>query len=299
MWKYIKRSVGWAFAATGAVLAFVPDYFFDIHIVTLPLVDKLCGIFIAVTQEGSDEVVPAVSLNSSINIFTNRILLFLLFWVACTLVRFLYSNCKRSCTIKGNNYKIVVKYGDIFKEKECQKIIDFDECFTTEIGTAPWQIKKDSICGQYLTSNPITQDEMAILLQNAEITPQRKKSDYKGKDAYKPGTLLQRGDFFLMSFACLNSTGRAMFKTQEEYLDCLNLMWREIDRYYQDKDVCIPILGSGRTKIKDRELTQQELLDIIIESYKLSPNKLNGKNHLVIVCRKRDGFSLGKIGDTL
>lgn len=69
-----------------------------------------------------------------------------------------------------------------------------------------------------------------------------------------------------------------------------------IDKYYGQKDVCIPILGSGLTRINETTLTQQELLDIIISSYKLSPHKIKYPYKLYIVCKKNDDFSLNKIG---
>lgn len=46
-------------------------------------------------------------------------------------------------------------------------------------------------------------------------------------------------------------------------------------------------------------LTQQELLDLIILSYKLSNNKIKLPNKLIIVCRKNDDFSLNNIGESL
>ena len=76
-------------------------------------------------------------------------------------------------------------------------------------------------------------------------------------------------------------------------------MWKEIDKYYGQKDVCIPILGSGVTRINGISLTQQELLDLIIYSYKLSPYKIKVPYKLYIICKKKDNFSLNKIGETL
>lgn len=61
---------------------------------------------------------------------------------------------RKSVTIKGYNYGIKIEYGDIFKVKNCKKVIGFDECFTTETGRLPHQIKPSSICGQFLSRNP-------------------------------------------------------------------------------------------------------------------------------------------------
>lgn len=43
---------------------------------------------------------------------------------------------RRNVTIKGQNYLIRVEYGDIHKKKDCKRVINFDECFTTQIGNA-------------------------------------------------------------------------------------------------------------------------------------------------------------------
>lgn len=47
----------------------------------------------------------------------------------------------------------------------------------------------------------------------------------------------------------------------------------------------MPILGSGVTRMGDESLTQQKLLDIIIESYKLSAQKLKPPCQLHIICK--------------
>ena len=80
-------------------------------------------------------------------------------------------------------------------------------------------------------------------------------------------------------------------------LNCLNVLWKEIDKFYDDKDVCITILGSGRTMFNDTILNTQYLLDMIIASYKLSAHKIKLPYKLHIVCRKEDDFSLNKIGE--
>ena len=102
-----------------------------------------------------------------------------------------------------------------------------------------------------------------------------------------------------MAFAKLDEDGRGQFFSRDEYLDCLSILWNEIDKYYGQNDVCIPVLGAGLTRIGDKILTQQELLDIIIASYKLSSHKLKLPCQLHIVCKRNDNFSLNKIGATL
>lgn len=63
--------------------------------------------------------------------------------------------------------------------------------------------------------------------------------------------------------------------------------------------MCISILGSGNTRMDSGLLNQQELLDIIISSYKLSSHKIKSPYKLHIVCKKNDDFSLNQIGKSI
>lgn len=96
-----------------------------------------------------------------------------------------------------------------------------------------------------------------------------------------------------MAFAKLDENGLGRM-TYEQYLDCLDLLWQQIDKYHGTEDVYVPILGSKITRF-DKELTQQELLDVMIASYRLSPFKMKVPYSLHIVCMKRDGFSLNNV----
>jgi hypothetical protein len=204
--------------------------------------------------------------------------------------------CRKKVILRGHNYKIVVEYGDLFDAKNCRKVINFDECFTTEMGTAPHQIKRTSICGQYLMRYPSI-DIPKLLLDN-KIKPKQKHSKFANKQCYESGTLIPKDDYLLMSFGILNKDGRAVM-TREEYTDSLSTLWKELDKYYNQCDVAIPILGSGITRFEGEMLSQQQLVDIIVASYKLSPYKIKQPNSLRIVCRKNEEFSINKINENM
>ena len=105
-------------------------------------------------------------------------------------------------------------------------------------------------------------------------------------------------DLLLMAFTRLESSGKSMKFTVEEYLKCLSLLWKEIDKNYNNKDVYIPVLGSGIARFENgisQSIPKQELVDLMISSYKLSPHKLKNKNTLHIVCRRSADFSMEKI----
>ena len=230
------------------------------------------------------------------NIILMRLLAFTAVLVFSIIVNYVINIRRKSIRIKGNNYSIDIEYGDLFHMNTCKKVIPFDECFTTSVGNSPSDINPGSICGQYLLNNAIP--EMQALIDNAQLKPAKGKSKYQNKIRYESGKLVPNGDYLLMAFAKLDKDGLGRM-SRDEFLECLSTLWKEIDKYYGQKDVCIPILGSGVTRMDGESLTQQELLDIIIISYKLSANKIKAPCRLHIVCKKQENFSLNKIGSTM
>lgn len=126
----------------------------------------------------------------------------------------------------------------------------------------------------------------------------RSKSKFQSKTRYESGKLVPYNDFLLMSFAKLNENGRGEMN-HDDFIECLSLLWKEIDTHYGQKNVCISILGSGVTYMGDESLSQQKLLDIIIASYKLSAHKIKLPYQLFIICKESDDFSLNKIGESI
>ncbi len=270
--KFIKKVITLSTSFISVLFMFIPESIF---------------LKIKILEDKPDEI----------NIILSRFFAFAIVFVLCVLINILFRLCKKSVCIKGHNYNIKVEYGNLFKFSDCKKVINFDECFTTTVGEAPADVKPSSICGQYLVNNPIK--DMKSLIDNANLKPARSKSKYQDKNRYDSGKVVPNGEYLLMAFAKLDEKGLGSFFTLDEFLECLSTLWREINTYYAQRDVCIPILGSGLTRIKNSSLTQQELLDIMIESYKLSPYKIKLPNKLHIVCKKNSDFSLNKIGETL
>ncbi len=272
MFKFWQKNFVWTFSIISIVFTFVPEACFaNFKIIN--------------------------NLSNEINIIINRCVFFLLVFIIALVFHIICRTIRWRVKINGHGYKICVEYGDIHKKKNCKKIINFDECYTTTVGSAPWQIKKDSICGQFLLENPI--HNMKQMLDEAGILPLRGKSKFKGNEKYDLGTLLPRGDFLLMAFAPLDKDGKGNFSSRDSYIACLSKLWEEIYKYHDQKDVYVPILGSGITNFEDKSLTQQELLDIMIFSYRMSSKKIKPPYRLHIICKQTPDFSLNKIGESL
>lgn len=276
----IKRSLTCAFAVISAIFTVTPEAIYEskewVSKKTLDNFDCLSCF------EAKD-----------INIIISRVALFIVIWLATVALCVIYKSICKKITIKGDNYSICVEYGDILKTKNCKPVIPFDECFTTTVGNGIGDINPTSICGQYLKLHPDLNIEQLISV--AGITPERGKSKYENKTRYKSGTIVPNGDDLLLAFAKLDARGKGHFATRDEYLECLDIMWQEIEYHYSEKDVCIPILGSGTTVFEGgsgASYDQQELLDMIILSYKLSSHKIKSPHKLRIICKDTPDFSI-------
>ncbi len=265
------------------------------HVLTLSL-SIVTVVFTFVPEAIFEHCKLLTNASDAVNIMINRVIFTGIVVVLVTIGYAIYRRCRKKVCIKEKNYSIKVTYGDIFDMPACKKVIPFDECFSTEVGYEPAQVKPSSICGQYLAKYPIA--DMHALIDKAQLKPSKGKSKYNNQERYESGRLVPNGDYLLMAFAKLDKDGLGRM-TRDEYLECLSMLWQEIDKHYGQTDVCISVLGSGTTRIGDNELTQQELLDIIIGSYKLSANKIKVPSTLHIVCKPRDDFSLNRIGEHL
>ena len=277
MIKTFKRCGAWALSIITLIFAFVPEKCFNKSVLF---------------TNASEEVI----------IILNRFFVLVIVFVLTAVVYALWLKFRMNIVIKGYNYSIRVEYGDLFEMSNCKKVIQFDECFITQVGDAPADIKPNSVCGQFLQKHPLQDEQIQQLIKNAQVKPAKSKSKYQSRTRYESGKLVPYYDgddhFLLMSFAKLSEIGNGEI-TRDEYLECLSLLWKEIDRHYGQKDVYITVLGAGITRMGDESLTQQKLLDIMIESYRLSSHKIKVPCQLHIVCKRADGFSINRIGESI
>lgn len=286
MSNILKNSWTWAATVIGAVFTVLPESVFGKCFWTKEVAKKIVVLW------------PSCPLiEEELNSLVGRIILaMIVFAVSVVLYGIYIVVIKNSVYIKGKNYYVQVKYGNIFRQKGW-KVIPFDECFSTKIGVATADIKASSVCGQYLEQYPI--DNMRQLIVNSKIKPSERNSFYQGKTRYESGVMIPRADYFLLSFAKLDKDGKGYFASREEYLQCLARVWEELDAKYGYKDVCLPVLGAGITRIGDVNPTRQELVDMMIFSYKLSRHKIKTKLKIICIRGKKDGFSLDKIGSSI
>lgn len=263
----------------------------------------LMGLVYAVVPEKFFEKIEYIPKNmfsisdtKMLNVIISRGICFFIIGILYIICLYFYRRFRKKIIIRGQNYLIQVEYGDILKTQNCKRVINFDECFTTKVGDGIADINSNSICGQYLLLYPNL--NISQLIKNNRISPDEKRSKYENKIKYKSGTIVPNGDDLLMAFAKLDEKGKGRFFSRDEYLECLNLLWKEIENYYSEKDVCVPILGSGTTSFDGSagaSISQQDLLNMMIWSYRLSSHKIKVPHKLRIICKKNDGFSINNI----
>lgn len=241
------------------------------------------------------------------NTFINRLIVILCIYIFCSVALFVIEWRRSKVIIEHKDYTIEVENGDLLTQNDGKIIIPFDECFNVKVSDKPEGINKRSICGQFLEKHPLSEEQMTHLISEYNLKPNVYPSQFQNKDCYPSGILLPYDkSYLLLSFTKLNKDGLGVM-SRKEIWDCLWLLWEQIDKYYNQNDIYMPILGSGVTRIRGETLTQQELLDMIIYSYKLSEHKIKKPNALHIIYKipkdmKQDknqgGFILDNIGKT-
>lgn len=220
----------------------------------------------------------------------------ILFCMLSVIVHFVIwskANKLSSVRLKINNSDLEIFFGDIFNEEDI-KIIPFNEYFDTIFDDG--LISENSLHGKYLKQleSTDTLNNEIDLLDSDYIVGENTGRKIGKKVIYRLGTILPRVKYFLLAFSHFDENNKA-FLTQNDYVNCLLNMWSQIDKLYNGKTVCVPLLGSGITRMKDNlDITDQELLDIMIWSFKISKVKFTypSKVKIVIYQEKSDKIDL-------
>lgn len=87
------------------------------------------------------------------------------------------------------------------------------------------------------------------------------------------------------------------YLTLKDYIACLIRFWEEVDRVYAGRSVSLPLLGSGITRFKDTNLQPQEVLNILIWTFKISRVKFKHPAKATIVIHEsiKDKINLSNI----
>lgn len=197
----------------------------------------------------------------------------------------LHANFKRSTKLNINSSSLMIKVGDIF-EQQGLKAISFNEYFDTVADDV--LIAKSTLNGAYLSK--LSPKEVRSLDKrikndirlNDRIQTINTARPFGKKTSYKLGSVFVNNEYLLVAFSRFNKHNQAEL-TLREYVSCMINFWDEVDQVYAGRSVSIPLMGSGITRLKDVEVQPQELLDIMIWTFKISRVKFKHPANATII----------------
>lgn len=220
------------------------------------------------------------------------VLVYIFIWV--------YANKKKNAKLTVNTNTVFIKEGDIFKQKGL-KIIPFNEYFDTVVDDK--LISSNSLNGIYLKNYVDDIKKLNYDIKNDkrlsglyEVVDEKRLSGKRWK--YPLGSIYKNESFLLLAFSKFDKENRA-YLDKSSFLECLLNMWNEIDINYSTYDVYIPLLGSGITRLKGVNLTEQELLELLLISLKLSSIKFKSNISIIIHKSKIENINFFKLTDFL
>lgn len=209
------------------------------------------------------------------------------------------ANLSNNVKLKINNSTVRVRVGNIFEEGEL-KVIPFNEYFDTRVDNRI--ISESTLNGIYI--NQLVEDvgeldhlidtDPRLIEKVISINNQRPEGN---KKQYKLGTIFQHGDYLLTTFSKFDKSNRA-YLYMNDYINFLLSFWNEIDILYGGRTVTIPLLGSGITRFKEYNMiSEQELLELLLWSFKVSRIKFAYPSHVSIVIHefKKDKINFYKL----
>lgn len=176
-----------------------------------------------------------------------------------------------------NNSTVNIFFGDIFKT-DGLKVIPFNEYFDTVVDDII--IAKGSLNGIYINTkihntNHLDMEIAKDLILKDKIICNNKNRKLGKQNRYKLGSChLYNDEYILTAFTRFDEDNKA-YLYMRDFLSFLLELWNEVDRLYAGRTINIPLLGSGITRFKEYgNISDQELLEIIIWTYKISRVKI-------------------------
>lgn len=193
----------------------------------------------------------------------------------------------KEITLDIDGSEIEIKKGDIFTiPRNVYKVIAFNEYFDTQVGGGI--IAANSLNGKYLNTfctdvsdldERITQDPR----MQARIEQKDVERPLGGKTTrYRLGSVFKDQDFFLVALTKFDEDNKAGLKLHE-YANTLINFWNEVNSLYGQREVVVPLLGSGITRHRDFDATPHQLLEVMLWTFKISKVKFREPSKVTIL----------------
>lgn len=240
-------------------------------------------------------------LTAGIILFTLLLIIYVVMWIN--------ANFLNKAKLHINNSTVHVKVGDIFEEvdKEKLKVIAFNEYFDTSVDNKI--IAEKSLNGIYINKKVENVKELDQMIEadqklNEKIIANENTRKNGKQKRYKLGTVFQDDDYLLTAFSKFDKDNKA-FLYMNDYINFLINFWNEVDIVYAGRTVVVPLLGSGITRFQEYNMvSEQELLELLIWSFKVSRIKFKHPAHVSIIIHestkhKINFYKLGRVENGL
>ncbi|MBB6713734.1 macro domain-containing protein [Clostridium gasigenes] len=193
---------------------------------------------------------------------------FIIIMIILYLIVFYKANKISKLKFNINNNRIKIYYGDIFKENGL-KVIPFNEYFDTHVDNNI--IAKNSLNGKFIIENKL---DTSILDNEIESKLNSEKYELVNRNVgkkkkYEIGNTIEvNGEYALTAFTKFDEYNRA-YLTKVDYVSFLLRFWKNIDKIYNQRNIVIPLIGSGISRVEGN-MKLQDYLEQILNSIKLS-----------------------------
>lgn len=191
-----------------------------------------------------------------------------------------------SLKICGSTFQI--RQGNIF-EQQGLKVINFNEYFDTLVDNRI--IAENSLNGKYIIeklNNNVKLIDAEIEKQLSDKCIEENKKRSKGKiKKYNLGEIVEFDNYLLTSLTKFTDDNRAVL-TLKDYLSFLMNFWDNLDKVYANRNVNITLFGSSSlTRFTDAyEINEQDLIEIIIWTFKISKIKFKYPTKITLILSK-------------
>ena len=209
------------------------------------------------------------------------------------------ANTKKKASTTINSIQVKICVGDIFKQTGCLKVIPFNERFDTLVDNVI--ISEKSLNGQYITKylNETPEELKQQITNNPRLASLITLIDSPGHGeavfTYPLGTIVKNGEYLLLAFSKVNANNEAFHDNRSLWNSLVN-MWKEIGIAYAGESVCLPLLGSGITRFVDNNISEQELLELMLYSLKVSGLQLNWNCGISVIIHPNNAKSIDFYG---
>lgn len=196
------------------------------------------------------------------------------------------SNTMEAVDLEIDGSTVTIKSGDIFREQGL-KAIAFNEYFDTQVDDK--LISSRSLNGIYINKYlPASVDKLDKHIneydfEDGETLGENTTRKSGKKLKYALGTICVYDDYILTAFSKFDESNKARL-TMPEYLEFLIKFWDKVNKVYAQRDVAVPIFGSGITRIKEhKNISDEDLLKIMLWTFRISEMRFKYPAKLTII----------------